>query len=283
MEGGQPRVLRCPHCGAPLEAPPFASTARCSYCGHNITLAAPSAPPPFHAPAPATQRIWPFALFLIPVAVMGIGLLATFVTLWMRSASSSRVPAVQPATRAVPALPATRATSGLREPAAQPPVAAVERRYPLRALLDIDLTVDVDASSAHLLQLFPTVTPRRHAGDLRYEVPLDHPWFGEAELAWKNERAGRLAKVALRPPKGDDKFKNQAQIAACLTVGLGSAEVRETDHLAGERSYFWGRHFPKAWADLYSGYLWLELRDPKGIAPITLPKLLRTLDACPPK
>jgi len=152
----------------------------------------------------------------------------------------------------------------------------------MRALLGVSMAVDVDGSRAHLLGLFPSISSSQLADELRYVVPLNHRWFGAAELSWKNERAGKLVSVAFRPPVGDDKLKNPKEIADCLSKGLGKPQVRELDHLAGELSYFWGPHFPTAWADLYSGYLWLSFEDPKGVPPVTFAQVVRTLDSCAP-
>lgn len=179
--------------------------------------------------------------------------------------------------------PTSRATV---EPAAPPPALAPAKeksatlRYPLRSLLGVNTAVDIDGSRDHILGLFPAIESRRHGDELRYVVPLEHRWFREAELGWKNESAGKLTSVALNPPEGDDKFKNQKEIGDCLAKGLGKPEVRETDHLAGEQSYFWGKSFPKAWANLYSSYLWLTFQNPKGIAPVTFENVVRTLDGC---
>jgi len=167
-------------------------------------------------------------------------------------------------------------------PAAPAPDQPGAVRYPMRALLGINTAVDVDGSRAQLLGLFPELSSEQVADEIRYTVPLNHRWFGEAELRWKNERAGKLSTVGFRPPTGDAKLQNQKQISDCLTQGLGKPEVRETDHLAGEVSYFWGSHFPKAWANLYTGYLWLSFEDPRGVAPVTFAQVVRTLDACAP-
>lgn len=151
----------------------------------------------------------------------------------------------------------------------------------MRSLLAINPMVDIDSSRAHLLGLFPTVKSVVRA-DLSYRVPLDHPWFDAVELTWKNEKGGKLASVAFRPPRGDERFKNQKEISDCLAKSLGKPLVREINHLAGELSYFWGAHFPKAWANVYSGYLWLAFLDPKGVAPVTLPQVVRSLATCAP-
>jgi hypothetical protein len=93
--------------------------------------------------------------------------------------------------------------------------------------------------------LFPSVEPDARADGLRYVVPVRHPWFGEVELRWKNEKAGKLNVIGFHPPQSG-RIKNQKEIADCLTKGLGKPEVREVDHLAGDVSYFWGKGFPTA-------------------------------------
>ncbi|HEX6271887.1 MAG TPA: hypothetical protein VFZ53_02550 [Polyangiaceae bacterium] len=263
-----PRVLRCPQCGAPLDAPPQALSTRCAYCGHSVKLEEasprhPMAPPPRGSPRRA------LVLLVAGAAAVGLGALAAFLA--ARPAPESTTP---------PA-PTTA------EPAASPPAPSrpvsektAPVRYPLRSLSGVDTSVDIDGSRAHLLGLFPGIDSKRHGDELRHVVPLEHPWFSAVELGWKNEPAGKLTSVAFKPPAGLDKFENQKEIGDCLAKGLGKPEIRVTDHLAGEQSYFWGRHFPKAWANLYSGYLWLTFQSPRGIAPVTFPDVVRTLDGC---
>jgi hypothetical protein len=279
--GAEPRILRCPHCGAPLDAPAFALTVHCRYCGHNVKLAEPVMQQPGYAVAPAIAA--PVRSSRVPIVLL-LALAAAFV-LATAGALVAYLGSSEPAQRA--AVPKAQAVTAPLTPAAPsltpaPKAAAKSRetRYPLRSLLGIDPKVDIDGSSAHLLGLFPTIESTRIAGELRFSVPLDHPWFGVAQLSWKNERGGKLTTVGLKPPLGDQKLKNQKQIADCLSTGLGKPEVREVDHLAGELSYFWGKHFPKAWANLYSGYLWLSFENPAGVAPITLPQVVRALDRC---
>lgn len=271
---GGPRVLHCPHCGAPLEAVPFAPMARCKYCGHQVQLQQ-SAPPPARYPLPPAPTRGAAArlvsvLLVVPVVA---GALLWYV-------------ALRPSTQPAPASAATMAAPAL-ERSVRPPAPAVTAahavaatQYPMRSLLGVSPTVDVDGSRAHLASLFPSVTSSQLGDELRFVVPLSHPWFSEAELHWKNEKMGKLVSVAFRPPQGKDKLENQKEISECLSKGLGKPEVRETDHLAGELSYFWGAHWPKAWLDLYSTYLWLAFEDPKGVAPITLAQVVHTLDGC---
>lgn len=221
-------------------------------------------------------------LLIVAGVVAGLGFvaaLAIYVTL-------PRTPPAPAASRGTTATAPDRPAAPV-EPAPSPPTPAPPEtselvRYTLRSLLGIDTRVDVDATSAHLRGLFPSISSERVADELRFTVPLDHAWFGEAELRWKNERAGKLTTVGFRPPRGETKLKNQKQIADCLVGGLGKPEVREVDHLAGEVSYFWGRNFPKAWANLYSGYLWLSFEDPRGVPPVTFAQVVRTLAGCTP-
>jgi hypothetical protein len=229
-------------------------------------------------PAPASSGPSRGVLLLLAgVGVTALGVVALLVALLGTRATTK---------------PAATPPSGATLEAATPPVApsaalpAPEKtaavRYPLRSLLGVSTAVDIDGSRAHMLGLFPSIDSNRHGNELRYVVPLEHRWFSEAELGWKNERAGNLTSVTLRPPEGDERFKNQQQIGDCLAKGLGKPEVRETDHLAGERSYFWGKNFPRAWADLYTSYFWLTFQNPRGIAPVTLENVVRTLDGCTP-
>ena len=285
---GEPRILRCPHCGAPLDAAPFALAARCRYCGHDVKLAEPAAPRPYRpyshphaqpaAPvATASSRLVPLLIAGGMLGVLGVVAATVGFVAWRATAG----PATRVVAQPIPAKAVPPPTAAPARPRAAEPTKLV--KYPMSALLGIDTSVDIDGSRAHFLKLFPTIASDRVAGDLRYTVPLEHAWFGEAELRWKNERAGKLTTVGFRPPLGDAKLKNQKEISECLTRGLGKPQVREIDHLAGELSYFWGRHFPKAWANLYTGYLWMSFQDPRGVAPVTLAQVVRTLDGCAPK
>jgi len=281
---GDPRILRCPHCGAPLELQPYAPLTQCRYCGHTVKLAepAPSPPPGAYQPAPyvTPPRKPPssngslIALLAGSLVVVGLVVVGAFIA----AARSATVSSTPPSKIAPPAVPAPVATA---PESPKPPPPERETRYPLKSLLGVNAGVDIDGSRALMHDLFPTVSAGTHGVDLSYEVPLSHSWFGTAQLIWKNERAGQLINVGLRPPQGDQRFKNQREIGECLVRGLGKAEVRETDHLKGEFSYFWGKSFPRAWANLYSGYLWLVFETPKGVPPITLERVVRTLNDCP--
>jgi hypothetical protein len=265
----EPRVPRCPNCGAPLDARPDARTTLCGYCGQSIELAEPSSPRPTHPHAKAPPASVPARRAPILIQLFF-------------AAASACVAAYFAFANAHPSQEPVAAVSSVEPgaPAAGNPVLV---RYLMGSLLGITPTVDIDESRAHLLGLFPTIHSSRISDELRYVVPLSHRWFSAAELGWKNERAGKLASVAFRPPVGELKLKNQKEIADCLSKSLGKPEVREIDHLAGDLSYFWGRNFPKAWASLYSGYLWLSFEDPKGVAPVTFQQVVRALDGCAPQ
>jgi DNA-directed RNA polymerase subunit RPC12/RpoP len=273
-------VLRCPHCGAPVEVVPFAATTRCGYCGHTIQLAQPQLQPPARPLAgvsAAAPRARTSALAVRGGAVALIATLsggASLIAFMTRQREPAPVAVSPPRTLDKRAAPAGPSAPAARQ-AAPAPVG-----FPLGALLGVNPKVDIDGSRAHLLGLFPGISSEARADQLQYTVPLRHPWFSAAELNWKNEKDGPLVSVALRPPKGDPAFKNQNEIADCLARGLGKPQIKELNHLAGELSYFWGSHFPKAWADLYSSYLWLAFEAPQGVAPVTFSNVVRTLDGC---
>jgi hypothetical protein len=153
-------------------------------------------------------------------------------------------------------------------------------RYPLRALLGVSTAVDIDGSVAHMHGLFPTVSGKRE-GELRYDVPLSHPWFDEVQLSWENESAGKLTLVTFAPPADAKRFANQKEIADCLSRSLGAPEVEETDHLARENNYSWPGS--KATAVLFPSFLWLKLQGPEGEPSVTLAQVVRTLDGCAPE
>ncbi|HXK18916.1 MAG TPA: hypothetical protein VNG33_13990 [Polyangiaceae bacterium] len=238
-------------------------------------------------PAPARKRPATGASSRLPLLIIGVFMALVGSVTALGSYMSGLVtppPAARPATHADAPVPGAAANAPAPAPAPVPPAAGKPAvvGYPMRSLLGVSVAVDIDGSRAHMGGLFPGISTGQLAGELRYSVPLSHRWFSVAELSWKNEKAGKLDSVAFRPPLGDDKFKNQKEIADCLSKGLGSPKVRELDHLAGELSYFWGPHFPTAWADLYASYLWLSFDDPKGVPPVTLAQVVRSLDGCAP-
>lgn len=285
QSSGGPSILRCPHCGAPLEAAPFASMTRCGYCGHSIKLAEPSAPRPSHPyahpPTPAPVAPARAVLLIVLGVILVLGLGAAVVGFLVFRGAAEPAATAKPGRAAPEPAPATPAVAAAAAPAPAAPKPAPVG-YPLRSLLNVNVAVDIDGSSAHMRGLFPDVEPSRVADQLRFAVPLQHPWFGEAEFSWKNEKAGKLVTVGFRPPLGKDKLTDPKRIADCLSKGLGKPEAREIDHLSGEMSYFFGKGFPKAWANVYSGYVWLAFEDPRGVPPVTLAQVVRTFDGCAP-
>src|SRR4051812_31940575 len=97
------RILRCPHCGATLDAQPFALTARCEYCGHTVEVGRPSPPTPHPAPAPAV-RSGPRAPVMAMIAIsVGLTLAGSLVSyLGTRHTVVARSSPVLPAPVEVP-------------------------------------------------------------------------------------------------------------------------------------------------------------------------------------
>lgn len=152
--------------------------------------------------------------------------------------------------------------------------------YPMAALASIDPTVEIDASRPHLLRLFPGISWRRSGVELEYNIPLDHSWFERATLTWRNEKGSRLSSVHFFPAGHRPAFPQQHEIRDCLAQKLGSPEDRETDHLANEHAYSWGKYSPRAYVNLSSHLLSLELRTPSGVGPFTLAGVTQTLAGC---
>jgi len=154
--------------------------------------------------------------------------------------------------------------------------------YPIQTLASIDPRVDVDGSRAHMLKLFPGASWSARATELTFTVPLTHPWFDEAQVAWTNAKRGRLSSASLDPPSRQNTFSNQIEIRDCLAKRLGRPEDRETDHLAGEHSYFWGKHWPRACVHVHKTSVWLRLRDSSGVGSTSVAGVMGALAACGP-
>lgn len=110
--------------------------------------------------------------------------------------------------------------------------------YDISELAAMSLDYDVDGASAYTQATFPG----SHATvfiSLDVDVPLAHPWFGDAELSWPNEPGGKLASAQLHPPPGHQTFPDQQPIRACLDRALGAGETSVDDHLAGTWSARW--------------------------------------------
>jgi hypothetical protein len=114
------------------------------------------------------------------------------------------------------------------------------RGYTLASLATIDTTVDVDHSTAMMQAAFPGVATEQMIG-LQHSIAIDHPWYGEAELRWKNEKAGAFEEVLIRPPPDhNDGFPNQGDIEACVQSLVGGVGKRnESDHLKGTHDTDW--------------------------------------------
>jgi hypothetical protein len=110
--------------------------------------------------------------------------------------------------------------------------------YDLDTLAAMELGYDVDGARAYMAAAFPGVHAEVFSG-LDFEIPLAHPWFGQAELSWPNERGGTLATAYLRPPPGHTDWPDQGAIRRCLDGALGAGEIREQDHLAGTWAASW--------------------------------------------
>jgi hypothetical protein len=118
------------------------------------------------------------------------------------------------------------------------PVSDVERRdwlaggYPLSSLEALDLDIDVDGSTAMMRRAFPGVSSDAEEG-LRFDVPIDHPWFSEATLVWPNVKGGLLTTVRVGGPPGMPSLPNQADIETCLEGAYGKGSTVDEDHLKG--------------------------------------------------
>lgn len=126
--------------------------------------------------------------------------------------------------------------------------------YTLAALGAIDTTVDVDHSTAMMSAAFPGVATQQSIG-LEHTIAIDHPWFGEAELQWANEKAGAFSEVYLRPPAdAHNAFANQQAIDACVQGILGGKPRHyDEDHLKGTYDDEW--HGPEGGAVRVYGHM----------------------------
>ncbi|WP_394845373.1 hypothetical protein LZC95_51125 [Pendulispora brunnea] len=99
--------------------------------------------------------------------------------------------------------------------------------YSLKALGTVDPNVGAEQSYDTLVRLFPGVYTYESAGSARAQfVALDHPWFGEARLGWRNEPGGHLVSISLMPAPGKEQFENEGALNGCLRSKLGQPQVR---------------------------------------------------------
>jgi hypothetical protein len=156
------------------------------------------------------------------------------------------------------------------------------RGEPLGALAKLDPATDIDRSHNALARLFPGVTTRPFI-DLDHTVAIDHPWYGEAQLSWKNKAGSRLATVDVRPPPGATKFPNQREIEACVESAFGKPYRRsDPDHLRGDWDTTWQ---PTGGGEIrvYQHMVAINVADnpfAKDMPRATWNKTLATLDRC---
>ncbi len=112
--------------------------------------------------------------------------------------------------------------------------------YPLGDLAKLDVDADIDKADAAIKKVFPGGV-RNLFIDLDYKVSLEHPWYSDMEIAWKNKKGARVAEVSFRPPVGtNNKWPNMGSLESCVQGVLGKPErVNEGDHLAGNRDVTW--------------------------------------------
>jgi hypothetical protein len=155
--------------------------------------------------------------------------------------------------------------------------------YPLTTVAAIDPDVDVDHSAATMKGAFAEVQVREAAG-LDFTIALDHPWFGEAELDWPNEKDGTLQQMYIRPPpQSSSQFPNQDAIEACVQniVGVKGERMGE-DHLKGTHDTEWKPAGGGA-LRVYPHMIAIWIKDafaPRKMDHGTYAKLLLGLDAC---
>lgn len=155
--------------------------------------------------------------------------------------------------------------------------------YPVRSITKLDPAVDIDTSDAAIHLVFPGAT-RRLLIDLDYTVAIDHPWYGEAELSFKNKKGSKLAEISLRPPPGsDNKFADQKAVDDCVLAAFGKPQKSfDGPHLGGSRDTIWN---PAGGGEIrvYEHMLTITLRDSPFSSPMSRPtfeKVIDTLDRC---
>lgn len=155
--------------------------------------------------------------------------------------------------------------------------------YTLAALGAVDPGVDVDHSTATMQTAFAEVQVREMAG-LDFTVAVNHPWFGEAELDWPNEKDGTLQEMNIRPPpQSSSAFPNQDAIEACVqSIVGGKGERMGEDHLKGTHDTEWkpaGGGALRVYPHMIA--IWIKNAfAPKKMDRATYQKILAGLDAC---
>lgn len=155
--------------------------------------------------------------------------------------------------------------------------------YPIRDLAKLDLAIDIDASDAAVHAVFPGAV-RKLLIDLEYKVALDHPWYGEAEVSWKNKKGAKLAEIMLRPPPGtNNKLVDQSAVDACVTATFGKpSRSFDGPHLGGSRDTIWN---PPGGGEVrvYDHLVTITVRDSPFSSPMskaTFEKTIEMFDRC---
>ncbi len=157
------------------------------------------------------------------------------------------------------------------------------RGHPLTAIAAIDATADEAHADAMMRRTFPGVAVRVLVG-VEHTLALDHPWYGAATLMWKNEKAGPLQELLLRPPSDTDgNFHEVAAIEACVQALLGVAPHDG----AGDRTdpnhdtWWWTAH--GGTVRVYRHMVVVALVSPfvpRKMEPGEFARIVRGLDAC---
>jgi hypothetical protein len=155
--------------------------------------------------------------------------------------------------------------------------------YPLGDLAKLNVDADIDGSDAAIKKVFPGGV-RSLFIDLDYKVPIEHPWYGDMEIGWKNKKGAKLADVSIRPPVGSNgKWPNQKAIDGCVEAAFGKpSRVSEGDHLGGSRDTTWNPASGGA-IRVYEHMLVITLRDSPFSKPMPKDVWLKTvaaLDQC---
>ncbi len=151
--------------------------------------------------------------------------------------------------------------------------------YALADLTKLDTEADIDKAEQAATSVYPGAI-RNLSIDLEYKVALDHPYYGEMTIAWKNKKNAKVAEVELwPPPAADNKWSNQTAIDACVTAAFGKpSRVSEGDHLGGSRDTTWT---PAAGGSIrvYHHLIVISLRDNPFSKPMPKDVFLKTVTA----
>lgn len=151
--------------------------------------------------------------------------------------------------------------------------------YALADLSKLDTEADIDKADEAATSVYPGAV-RNLSIDLEYKVALDHPFYGEMTIAWKNKKGAKVAEVELWPPPGaDNKWSDQAAIDECVTAAFGKPKrVSQGDHLGGSRDTTWN---PAGGGSIrvYHHLIVVTLRDSPFSKPMPKDVFLKTVTA----